>query len=592
MSNNRYWFISIFLVIPLFLATSATAKENLSKKLKVPDSKVVFCDAISPITSDQVCSITSGSSALQIKGNILTVDTIFQGGEVLVDESGLIIFVGCSDNRPVTYDAVAAGATSIECPEGVVSPGLINAHDHLAYNHNYPSPASDTRFNHRSEWREFKPADWNTGADFSEAKMVWSEMRQAMAGTTSIAGASYEIGFLRNIDPYWQSFPFYDDNLWDIFSGEDPLQIVTDTFPLQDAGDYSQYEDTCSYTYYGRMYNSYTDVYVPHVAEGVNAAANNEFVCLSMITDLVTDDFAMVHGVALNADDGKILADNHAKLIWSPRSNISLYGNTAPVTQLKNQGVLISLSTDWTPSGSMNLGRELMCVDELNQTYLDKTFSDRELWMMVTYNPAVSFHVDNKIGSLKAGLFGDIAIFDGRNKSNPYRAVIEATAKSTALVLKRSSVPFSLEGGPNYFGSIALYGDANLLQAMPPTLHEYYANLFYDIPPTLLCEEMEVCGVSKKVCPLRETWWIYELSSLSDLQLANNDSYPLFFCDEVPELEPTCTPLRPGEYTGVINDDDWDGDGIVNSLDNCKKLVTSAHWTADRNALPSILILA
>ena len=62
---------------------------------------------------------------------------------------------------------------------------------------------------------------------------------------------------------------------------------------------------------------------------------------------------------------------------------------------LKNQGVMISLSTDWTPSGSMNLGRELACADSLNKKYLGVAFSDRELWQMATYNPAVALQVDD-----------------------------------------------------------------------------------------------------------------------------------------------------------------------------------------------------
>jgi hypothetical protein len=200
---------------------------------------------------------------------------------------------------------------------------------------------------------------------------------------------------------------------------------------------------------------------------------------------------------------------------------------------------------------------------------------------MVTYNPAVALHVDDKIGSLQAGLYGDIAIFDGRGKQNPYRAVIEANATSTVLVLKRSSIPFSLIGGPNYFGSIALFGDANVIQSLPPTLHEYYANLYAGIPPTFLCEGMMVCGVNKKVCPLRETWWV-DLSPDTDyldplplaaLQFFNSTSYPLFSCDEVPEFEPTCTPFRSGEYNGDLEEkDDWDGDGIPNNRDNCKKV--------------------
>ena len=294
--------------------------------------------------------------------------------------------------------------------------------------------------------------------------------------------------------------------------------------------------------------------------------------------DVVDSGFAMVHGIALDAYDGNTLAEDRASLIWSPRSNIVLYGNTAQVRIFKNQGVLISLSTDWTPSGSMNLGRELVCADELNRKYLNDAFSDRELWLMVTYNPSIALHVDDKIGSLKSGLFGDIAIYDGRGKKNPYRVVIEANAKSTVLALRRSSLPFSvLVEEAIYVSSIALYGDSEILQSLPPSLHEFYAPLYGITEP--LCESLTVCGVDKSACPLRETWWTLLAGdgplSLVDLGTANEDSYPLFFCEE-PEDELTCIPCRPGEYDGTIvmknPDKDSDGDGILDPDDNCKKV--------------------
>ena len=569
--------VFLLIAIPVTVA-SVRSDEGKDKKMKVVDAKVFFCEVVPSPVEGRVCSIETGNSALLIKGNILDIDVIYQGGEVLVDSTGLIRYVGCGANRPEEFNTVASGATTIACADGVVSPGLINAHDHMQYNHNYPSPDIGIRYDHRNEWREFTPPEWQTGPDNSQSKVTWSELRQVMIGTTSIAGARAEIGFLRNLDAPWWSYPKYDDLLWDIYSGY-PTQIVTDTFPLEKPGEYIQNDDDCSYyTYLGRQKNIYTDVYVPHAAEGVNAAANNEFACLSSTdrngTDVVDDSFAMVHGIALGANDGNTLAEDRASLIWSPRSNIFLYGNTAPVSMLKNQGVLISLSTDWTPSGSMNLGRELICADELNKKYFDNAFSDRELWLMTTYNPAAALHVDEKIGSLKSGHFGDIAIYDGRGKENPYRAVIEADAQSTVLVLRRSSMPFSLDG-PNYVGSIALYGDAELLSSLPATMHETNA------PFSPLCEPLEVCGINKFACPLRETWWAVsdpsvDPFSLSDLEVANTESYPLFFCDE-PEDEPTCTPYRPGEYDGAIEKgsaltSDWDGDGIFDNQDNCRKV--------------------
>ena len=45
----------------------------------------------------------------------------------------------------------ASGAAKLDCPTGVVSPGLINSHDHLTYNHNLPAP--DNGFSLRAPQR-------------------------------------------------------------------------------------------------------------------------------------------------------------------------------------------------------------------------------------------------------------------------------------------------------------------------------------------------------------------------------------------------------------------------------------------------------
>ena len=110
------------------------------------DAKWVFCEALDPPPSGDVCDVTTGSTALLIKGDVLDSDTVYQGGEVLVDDTGLILYVGCSAERPEELNTIVAEATKVECARGVVSPGLINAHDHLYYNHNFPFPAINWKY--------------------------------------------------------------------------------------------------------------------------------------------------------------------------------------------------------------------------------------------------------------------------------------------------------------------------------------------------------------------------------------------------------------------------------------------------------------
>ena len=545
--------------------------------------KVVYCETLPEPPAGQVCDVVRLGRALLIQGVVLAEDRVFEGGEVLVDSTGLIRYVGCGANRPQSLDAIASGATRIECAAGVISPGLINAHDHLSFDHNAPLADTGERFDHRNDWRRTS----TILPDDSPGKIAWSELRQVMVGTTSILGSTGAPGLLRNLD--LGSHPLFDDLLWNIFAGP-PAVIATETFPLEGPADFTENEGDCSaYPLYPALAprQPLSDEYVPHVAEGINAAARNEFACLSSTdrngVDVVNAGFSLIQGIALNALDGERLALDGASVIWSPRSNIFLYGNTAPVTMLKQQGVLLSLGTDWTPSGSANLVRELACADALNRSYFNNTFRDRELWSMTTRNPAAALGIDDKIGVLKEGLFGDIAIYDGRGKANPYRAIIEASAESTILVLRRSSLPFPYVGGPLYAGSIGLYGDASLMSALPPTLHDVSAPSYGISSP--LCESVDVCGRAKRVCPLRETWWVGIAGlgaplSLSLLQAANTSSYDPFFCGQ-PEGEPTCTPMRPGEYTGSPVTSgaarDRDGDGVRDAADDCVKVFNPAR---------------
>jgi hypothetical protein len=56
--------------------------------------------------------------------------------------------------------------------------------------------------------------------------------------------------------------------------------------------------------------------------------------------------------------------------------------------------------------------------------------------------------------------------------------------------------------------------------------------------------------------------------TFEQLEEANSWSYPLYYCG-VPAGEPTCVPMRLGEYTGEPSMDDMDADGIANDEDNC-----------------------
>ena len=42
----------------------------------------------------------------------------------------------------------------ITCPDGAISPGLINTHDHITFTQNPPYTDTGERYEHRHEWRK------------------------------------------------------------------------------------------------------------------------------------------------------------------------------------------------------------------------------------------------------------------------------------------------------------------------------------------------------------------------------------------------------------------------------------------------------
>ncbi len=162
---------------------------------------------------------------------------------------------------------------------------------------------------------------------------------------------------------------------------------------------------------------------------------------------------SIIHGVALRQPEFAEMAKAQVGLIWSPRSNIELYGQTTDVRTAKQSGVKIALAPDWSPSGSEGTLEELNYAAVWNAGQNPRVFTDAELVAMVTVNPAKLARLDDKIGSLKSGYFADLLVV-GSQETDPYRALLNARPTDIRLVV--------VGGNP-------VYGDEDLMQGLAPT---------------------------------------------------------------------------------------------------------------------------
>lgn len=479
-----------------------------------------------PLTppANGTCTVTAGDQNLLIRGDLVAPQGLLENAQLLIDQNGVIVCAACDCSASPGF----ATATEMACANGVISPGLINAHDHLTFNRGGPI-AHEERYEHRHDWRRGRnghtriPSPPTGGVDV----VRWSELRHLLGGATSINGSGDAAGLLRNLDRDGRS------------EGLSQPAVQYQTFPLGDSGGEVREMD-CTYPSLDRLTDGEiapAEAYTPHISEGIDQAARNEFLCLSGArpdgSDVVAPKTAIIHGIGLLPIDYQAMAADQTSLIWSPRSNIDLYGHTAQVTVAARSGVRIAIGTDWTPSGSINVLRELRCADDLNRLYYDGFFSDRDLVDMATIGGAAALWSDDYIGALRAGLIADVTIFDG-TANRGYRAILDAEPQDVVLVMR---------------GGRLLYGEAGIIDAIDATG----------------CEDLDVCTTAKKLCLQRDTG-----TTLATLTAAvGMQAYPLFFCNMDPPGEPSCTPTRPGEFTGMSMAGDRDGDGIMDGEDLC-----------------------
>lgn len=457
-----------------------------------------------------------------LKGTLLLPESI-EPGEIFINACGTIACVGstCKD-KPARY----ATAKVIDVGTSIISPGLINPHDHITFANTGPKSHGTERYEHRHDWRKglrghTKISTNGTGG--AEAARA-AELRFAMTGATSAASAGGATGLIRNLDSTQEQL----EGL--------PIKIVeSDTFPLGDSS--GDYETECAGYSPGRRKTSDVlkyDGYLPHISEGIDKEAYLETSCTKTDpNDLLQKQTGVIHAIAVRPGDLSDYRKDQAQLVWSPRSNIDLYGDTANVVMFDNMGIPIALGTDWLPSGSMNMQRELACADYLNKKHFAGHFTDKQLWQMATTNAAFAVGAHRFIGMLKPGYYGDVAVFSDK-VSKEYRAVIDAGAEDVLLVLR---------------GGLPIYGNSEYVSAIGDAG----------------CEDLQVCGAAKKVCITRDV----SASNLSKVMTEGEKAFKIFNCrGEVPVGEPSCVPYRDS-YKDGITATDKDGDGVPDASDNC-----------------------
>lgn len=359
-----------------------------------------------------------------LAGRVVTQDathTVLDAGVVYVDGPHIAAVLPASDPPLAGFEDVPRLETG-----GSIYPGLTELHNHLNYNALPPWPVP-RRFGHRDEWlRHVEYRRLVSGPmtvlkasrRFIRSLARFAECKCLVAGVTTSQGIALKgenspslfAGLVRNVER----------------SGRPELPNVRTRIAAVAASDLASVAPLLRRT----------DLcYLHHLSEGANAKARAEF------TVFRTDDgawaigpaLAGIHALGLAPEDFAPLGAAGASMVWSPLSNLLLYGQTAHVDAAHDNGVLIGLGSDWAPSGSRNLLGE-MKVARLWSAEHGGVFTDRDILDMATRNPARILRWDAHLGSLEAGKLADLIVVT-RPGADPYAPLLEATEADIALVI-------------------------------------------------------------------------------------------------------------------------------------------------------------
>ncbi|HEX3130686.1 MAG TPA: amidohydrolase family protein [Thermoanaerobaculia bacterium] len=381
-----------------------------------------------------------------LRGTLVTPDEVIENGVLLVQD-GTIADAGASVVIPAGVPEIDTG--------GFIFPGLIDLHNHVTWNA-HPRWSPGTLVKNRYEWQAMDSyAAWLSGPHDKAITQVPCELERfgevkAMAwGATAVAGSLLKDcsrGLIRNLD--------HGDDF-----GKDPLQYRIFPFELRPADEESV-----------RTALADGKPVIVHLAEGVDASSAREL-RMARAHGYLKPGLVIVHGVALTATDFEELGAAGVGLVWSPRSNIELYGRTTDVRAAKKH-VVIAIAPDWAPSGSNGMIPELRYAALWNSQQRPSIFEPKELVQMATANPARLAHVDDKVGRLAKGLYADYLVIRRGAHADPYESLIYAGPEDILLV--------AVNGRP-------LFGDLKLLPAVNPSAK----------PETItLCNEFKAIDLS------------------------------------------------------------------------------------------------
>jgi 5-methylthioadenosine/S-adenosylhomocysteine deaminase len=403
------------------------------------------------MTAQPIDPATGASFALS--GRVVTMSAdraVLEHGVIYAENGSIVAVQEPAAPKPEGFDAVPVVSS-----RGTIYPGLIELHNHMPYDVLGLWQVPRT-YGNRDQWSGSSTPQYHQlitgpmkvlGSDPAVVAAVvrYVEVRALLGGTTTSQGVTLSSvpglvthfkGLVRNVEATGDpALPNAATHIADV-AATDAQKFLAEI--------------------------SKSTKLILHLSEGTDTAAHAHFAALQYHPGqwAITPNLIGIHCVALQDPDFATFAAHGGSMVWSPLSNLLLYGNTANLGAARTHGVPVALGSDWSPSGSKNLLGELKVARLTAGGAGAPDLTDADLVAMVTCTPAQMLGWGGAVGSLEAGKKADLLVVEG-TAGDPYAKLIDATEADLELVMI-NGVP--RVGTPALMGHLGAVGELETIE--------------------------------------------------------------------------------------------------------------------------------
>jgi cytosine/adenosine deaminase-related metal-dependent hydrolase len=293
-----------------------------------------------------------------------------------------------------------------------VYPGLVNAHDHLEFNH-YPRTKFRPVYANAKAW----------GQDFTPRlnQEPFLTLRRAPLATLC------EIGALKNLRAGVTTVAHHNPLHTPLRAANYPIRVLQNygwahSLYLERRDLRATYRETPPGA-----------AWFIHLAEGMDEDAASELSELERL-GLLQANTVLIHGVGLRPEDHERVLQVGAGLVWCPSSNLFLLGQTAAIREFA-EAQRLALGSDSRLTADGNL------LDELRAAAATGQATPLQLFRAVTTDAAALIRTP-RVGSLYPGQYPDFFVTSLTEaiQRDPYAALIDLRPEDIQSVWVRGVI--------------------------------------------------------------------------------------------------------------------------------------------------------